>query len=187
MTKLHCCIDIESLSQDPRAAVISIGACTFNETGIIDTFKVNIRPESAKAFGMIISKDTIDWWLKQAPEVRAAALERNVDADFGLTQFVNWYKERKPAYIWSQGTSFDIVIMEYAIRCVGLDVPWKYSSVMDMRTVFNMFGIYTKDLHKAAGDSTHHDALSDAMIQSKALIAMLNAMSWGKAESPLRI
>lgn len=183
--KPHCMIDLETLSQEPTAAVISIGACMFDNTGILDTFKVNIKPESAKAFGMIISKDTIDWWLKQSPEARAATLEKNVAADFGLAQFVKWYSERKPSHIWALGTYFDITILEHALKCVKLDIPWKYWEVNDCRTIFNMFGINTKDLHKAAG-SMHHNALDDARVQANALIAILNAMSWGEEGSPLK-
>lgn len=184
--KTHCMIDCETLSQSPQAAVISIGACIFDANGIHHTFKVNIKPESAKAFGMIISQDTIEWWLKQSDEARKASLERNVMADFGLGQFVEWYNIHKPDYVWSQGITFDIVILEHAFKCVKLECPWKFWHIMDCRTVLNMFGINTKDLHKAAS-STHHDALDDAKVQAEALIAIFKAMGWQTDESPLKI
>lgn len=183
--KKHLMLDIETLSQDPKAAVISIGACTFDSEGIHDTFKVNIKPESAKAFGMIISKDTVDWWLKQSPEARAATLERNVMADFGLGQFVEWYAKMNPAFVWAHGSTFDIVILEHAFKCVSQDIPWKYWHICDSRTVFNMFGINVKDLHSTEG-TMHHDALDDAKTQAKALIAIFNSMGWGEEGSPLK-
>ncbi len=180
--KKHCCIDIETLSQDPRAAVISIGACVFDNTGIKHTFKVNIKPDSAKKFGMIISKDTVDWWAKQSPAAQKAALERNVMADFGLQQFVEWFNTHKPDFVWAHGTMFDIVIMEHALKCVAVDIPWKYWMINDCRTLFNMFGINTKDLH-ATASSEHHDALDDCRVQANAVIAILNSMGWGEADS----
>lgn len=184
--KKHCMLDIETLSQDPKAAVISIGAVIFNNTGIKHSMKVNIKPESAKAFGMVISEDTVDWWLKQSPEARAAALEKNVRADFGLGEFVKWIKLHNPDYVWAHGVTFDIVILEHAFKCVSLDCPWKYWQIMDCRTVLNMFGVNTKDLH-ATANSTHHDAVDDARIQAEALIAILNAMDWGNEDGPLKI
>ena len=75
-------LDIETLSQSTRAAVVQIGACTFDKTGIKDTFKVNIKPESAKEFGMIISADTIEWWSNRPKEVQEMVLSHGVKADF---------------------------------------------------------------------------------------------------------
>lgn len=184
--KKHMMIDIETMSQDPRAAVISIGAVMFDNTGIKHKFKVNIKPESAKAAGMIISKDTVDWWLKQSDEARKASLEKNVMADFGLGEFIKWFKLHSPDYVWAHGTSFDIVILEHAFKCVQIECPWKYWQIQDSRTLFNMFGINTKDLHKTAS-SIHHDAADDARIQAEALIAIFTAMGWGDDTSPLKI
>lgn len=186
MSKIMMMVDIETLSQSPRAAIISIGACTFDKNGIIDTFKVNIKPESAKEVGMVISKDTLDWWANQPKEVWEAALDKNVYAQFGLSEFVKWIEARNPSKVWAQGVQFDITILEHAFGCVGLRTPWKFWDIMDTRTLFNMFGINTKSIHEKYG-SAHHDALSDAVAQTKALIEVLAAMGWGEDGGPLKI
>jgi hypothetical protein len=178
-------IDIETMSRANNAAVISIGACTFDSNGIHDTFKVNIKPESAKAFGMRIDKDTIDWWMKQSVEVRNASLTRNVMADFGLKQFADWVKSHKPSKVWAQGVTFDMVILENAFISVKVDQPWKFYDVCDSRTLLEMFGIRTTDLHAKAG-SNHHDALDDAKIQAQAVVTVLNALGWSEVDGPIK-
>lgn len=183
--KMHVMVDIETMSTDPRAAIISIGACAFDNTGIQHTFKVNIKPESAKGVGMVISKDTAEWWAKQPPESRALVLSNNVNADYGITQFVDWYNRVNPSYVWSNGVQFDITILEYAMRCVGAQCPWKFWQVCDSRTIFTMFGINVKDLH-ATAKTTAHDALGDATVQANAVIELLKALRWNESDSPLK-
>jgi len=184
--KKHLMLDLETLDKGPRSAVISIGACIFDANGITDTFKVNIKPESAKAFGMTVGKDTLNWWAKQSEEARQASLTKNVMADFGLQTFIDWVGKHRPDYIWAHGVVFDIVIIEHAFSCVAKTQPWSYGSVMDSRTLFNLFGIKTKDLHSTA-NTTHHDALDDAKTQANGVIAVLRSMGWGEDDSPLKI
>lgn len=182
----HLMFDLETLSQEPTAAIISIGACTFTPHGIGDTFRCNIKPESSKAFGLTISEDTVKWWSERPKEVRDAVLTKNVNLDFGLQAFHDWYKKTNPSYVWSLGTTFDIIIAEYAFKRTKIDIPWHFRQVQDARTLFNLFGIKSTDLHAAEG-SMHHDALADSITQTKAIIAVLKAMGWGEKDSPIKV
>lgn len=185
---LHCMIDLETLSQSPTAAVISIGACTFDRTGVKDTFKVNIKPETSKELGMTISADTVQWWSDQSKAAQDSVFLKAVPAKFALKEFHAWYSSHPIKKIWSQGISFDLPIIEHAFKKADLTIPWKYWESMDSRTIFSMFGYRSDMLHRKYGSiEGHHDALEDCKVQVLGLIDILDAMGWNDQGSPIKL
>lgn len=163
-------IDLETLSTQPDAAILSIGACQFDiETGNIgDTFTRHVAIDDNPLRGHI-SADMVKWWLKQDESARLAIadsknLRKLASCLFDLREFILCTKQTT---IWSNGATFDLVIIRNALDRHGMMTPWKYWHERDTRTVVDVAeritGINTAKA--ATFNGTKHDALSDAIHQ----------------------
>ena len=167
----HCMIDLETLSTNYNACIVSIGACKFTfGDGITDEFKINIDAKSAKQAGLHISPSTIEWWSKQDPAARKAWQQNSIPIKDALTQFLEWYGSRS-LVTWGCGANFDITITESALKAVGMEMPWKYHDVMCYRTLKNIIGVETER------SGTYHDALDDAKSQARTLLMHMTPIS----------
>ena len=77
-TLLHGMVDIETMGTDPKAAVITIGACIFDPFGAdtedtISTdqrFSTTISFQDNQKHGRTFDADTLAWWLRQSKEAQ---------------------------------------------------------------------------------------------------------------------
>lgn len=163
-------IDLETLSTRHDAAILSIGACQFDiETGNIgDSFTRHVALDDNPLRGHI-SADTVKWWLRQDDAARMAIVENKnsrklASCLFDLREFVLSHKETK---VWSNGATFDLVIVRSALDMHGMMTPWQYWQERDTRTLVDMAeritGINTAKA--ATFNGVKHDALSDAIHQ----------------------
>lgn len=162
----HIMIDLETLGTGIDAVFISIGAVYFNpDTGALgDEFYENIDWQSSLNFGRKMDADTIKWWFKQSDEARNAIL-KDGDNLIRVLKTFNHFCGNYPM-VWSNGSSFDISILEHAYRETDIELPWKFWNVRDVRTI--------KDLGKKKVDKsifemrgTAHNALDDAKHQAR--------------------
>jgi exodeoxyribonuclease VIII len=161
-------IDLETMSTRSNAAICSIGAVKFENKKIIDTFYCTVDLKSCKDFGLHISKDTVQWWSEQNKEALKELTKNNVPLEVALTKFSEWYG-RKSLPTWGNGAGFDNVVLENAYLAIGKVRPWKFWDDRCYRTMKNM-------LHWIDADSregTYHNALDDAMYQTKHLIKIM--------------
>lgn len=171
---VHVMIDLETLSTRPNASILSIGATKFTlDEGIIDKFYCNIDAKSCKSVGLHVSKDTVDWWMKQSAAARDALLVDQLPLKEALQTFTNWIGKDN-VMPWGNGASFDISIMESAYHAVGLTYPWKFYNIMCYRTVMNLMGLSNAKI-RASENDTHHHALDDAISQTNTLIGILKS------------
>ena len=162
-------IDLETYSTRSNAAIASIGAVRFEGDEIIDTFYCTIDPKSCKAAGLHFEKETLEWWSKQSKEARDALLKDNFTLEQALKNFSNWYGN-KSMPTWGNGAGFDNVIMENAYKAIGMRRPWLPWEDRCYRTMKNMVNI---PIDKREG--TYHNALDDALTQTKHLIKILGS------------
>lgn len=160
-------IDIETFSQKKTAAVASIGAVKFNDTGILDTFSINIDPKSCKEFGLHFDTQTIEWWKSQKPEAYASLKNNRIKLPEALAEFSIWYGS-KSTETWACGPDFDLVILDNAYQVCSLETPWKYYHHRCFRTFKAMFKSDTIRL------GTYHDARDDAIYQTQYMLDVLN-------------
>lgn len=167
----HVMVDLETLSTKPNAAIISIGAVTFNPaTGELGkTLKVNIQMQSCIDAGLAVDGDTLEWWFKQSKEAQERATQNAVPLLSGLKLFRDFliYNASTNPHIWGNGSDFDNVILGNAYAATGQKAPWKYSKNRCYRSM--------KDLAPSIEmkrEGVHHDALSDAISQAKHLLAI---------------
>lgn len=157
-------IDLETLSVRPTAAIVSIGAATFDRvTGVIfERFHARSSPDLDK---YAVDLSTIRWWLTQSEEARVSLAQEVLPLRDVLHAFKRFYSEcvRPGAKVWALPASFDLPILENALRVEGLgNVPWEYNAPRDLRTLFDLAKIEKGDRVKP---KLEHDALSDCEAQ----------------------
>ena len=170
-------IDLETFSTKPNAAIVQIGACYFNRvTGEVGkTFKVNISPRDAVAFGADIDPDTVAWWMKQSDAARESVLkESGVSLKDALESFNLFLQGAKN--VWSHAT-FDFPIVMNNFSMAGIKPKVSYRAARDIRTLTNLAGNSDVSKHERVG--THHDALDDCLFQVKYCVAALNSLKKG--------
>jgi DNA polymerase III epsilon subunit-like protein len=165
-------VDLETLSTQPNAVIVSIGAVKFSfDIGIQSKFKVNISGKSCHDHGLHLDPNTIEWWQKQSKEAQDSWKVNPLPLKDGLEMFLEWWGDEKDIWFYCNGLSFDAPVLRTALYVVGKEQPWKYYHEMDLRTIYNMIGY---DRKKRAKDASlvYHDALADAEFQTKELLEL---------------
>jgi hypothetical protein len=132
-------IDIEGLGTGPDAAILTIAAQSFDPfgTGHYDRhYYARITLESQE--NRRIQDDTLAWWATQ-PEAQAEAFaeEDRVPLDQALDELYRlaWQHD----YIWAQGPTYDINILEHAYKSYNKTQPWQFYRIRDSRTVLSLW------------------------------------------------
>jgi hypothetical protein len=135
----HLMIDIEGLGTGPDAAILTIAAQSFDPfgTGHYDRhYYARITLESQE--NRRIQDDTLAWWATQ-PEAQqeAFAEEDRVPLDQALDELYKlaWQHD----YIWAQGPTYDINILEHAYKSYNKTQPWQFYRIRDSRTVLSLW------------------------------------------------
>jgi hypothetical protein len=170
-------IDLETLSLRQDAAILSIGAVFFNlDSGEIDsdTLHIGITMHEQPHYGHI-DPDVVAWWLKQPKEaqISLANLIGNgmqlADALTDLSYFVQNHGDPAHVRVWSNGATFDVVILENAYQRHSMSAPWRFYNHRDVRTIVeigrNLLDIDPK--YDMPFDGIQHNALADAVHQAK--------------------
>ena len=178
----HIMLDLETMGKGPDAAIVAIGACTFDDTRIGDRFYCKVSLDSAVRAGGVMDADTVMWWLRQSDAAREELQKDRmtiVDALYLFTHWVNSEANQESVCVWGNGAAFDNVILREAYNRQGLAAPWHYYNDRCYRTVKNS-APHIK-INRTGG--THHNALDDAMAQAEHLIAIRSAH--GQAADPV--
>ena len=176
----HIMVDLETLSTEPTARIVAIGAVKFDpELSVYDRYYQAIFSPEINALmqshidddGFHISNDTLSWWLKQNEEARKVFTDHfAVNIDTALKTFNRWVladELTESVRMWGNGASFDNVILSEAYRIRKLERPWMFWNDRCYRTV--------KALHPDVPferSGTHHNALDDAESQALHLLNM---------------
>lgn len=180
---LEVMLDLETLSIQPDAAIISIGAVKFNPCGIIgqlgDPKDTNYRPFYAvldlhsvvTEHGFRADGQTIKWWMSDKVSQEARAPFNSVETvplEVALSSFWEWFgPESMPT--WGNGANFDNVILRSAFDKLHGTCPFKFYHDRCFRTVKSLYpGVeYVKP-------TLAHHALSDAEAQAIHLQKLFN-------------
>lgn len=169
----HISLDIETLGTKPGSVIASIGAVIFDpkagvqsaEELLGNSTKIVIDVNDSIDKGMLLSGDTIKWWMKQSDEARKATFFANpvlmVSAGQQLFEFVR--KANKP-FVWGNGANFDITLLEAFLDKVQLNYPWHYTKVRCLRTLRAVAPFSYDDMPK---NNLAHDCLADAIYQAQ--------------------
>ena len=169
-------IDVESLSIQPEAALLAIGAVAFSfDHDDMQLFHLIIDKESSTASGGVTDHSTLKWWEKQSEEARKIFTDPNrvdlKEAMTGLQRFCIKTRNsnpRKQLNVWGNDNSFDVVICERSFQRLNMAVPWNYYEGRSVRTLVDIgqrLGINPKAEIKRTG--IHHNALDDCLHEIK--------------------
>ncbi|MDY0190999.1 MAG: 3'-5' exonuclease [Desulfuromonas sp.] len=153
----HLAIDLETLSLEPNAHILSIGAVFFDPaTGEMgDSFYVEIDPQHDQP-NAHVSASTAAWWATQPAGVFPCRGE--VMIGDALRQFIEWVGANERLRIYQQGDR-DAMWLTNAAREQRLVMPWSYRDVFCARTLWK-HSFVGADFVEYAG--VVHNALDDA-------------------------
>lgn len=160
-------LDLETLSTRPDATILTFGACKFSpydQEDITQGIYYRINVDEQLALGRHVMDDTVEWWGRQADDVREEALGDSGRISLAeFTQHLNRFVVGVDC-IWAQGPVFDIVILENLYRQLGLPTPWQFWQIRDSRTLLSSFG----DPREKNKEGLHN-ALEDCVSQAQAV------------------
>lgn len=162
-------LDLETLSTQNHAVILSIGAVAFNQEEILYEFYVNIDLRSSMDHGRHVSADTFYWWAKQQPDAGKALEYDREEFPTAIRQFVHWVQEVSHVQhvrVWGNGASFDNAIINDSMDYVGIDEDhrWKFWNNRCFRTWLSEFDAVRVQPNVA------HNALDDARAQAQTFI-----------------
>lgn len=170
MSQVNVMVDLETMARATNSVICSIGAVKFTLDGtIIDTFYCTVDAEDCKKYGLVIEKSVVDWWRKQPKETLEALRKDTLPLKDALTKFSIWYGTQSLP-TWGNSVAFDNVILQSAYEAVGMQRPWKHWEDRCYRTLKNLI-VVEPDVR----EGTYHNALDDAMFQTKHLLKILGS------------
>lgn len=171
-------VDLETMSTQKNAAIISIGAVKFwlnvsqDEFTTDQLFYQTVSLKSSQKAGLDVDANTVEWWLQQSKEAQSALFDHNrKDLVSALRAFSNWFP--KDAYLFGNGATFDNIVLRSAFEACGVQYPVSYRNDMCYRTVARMANV---QMERAEG--VKHNALDDAIRQTRHLMAILTLYPW---------
>lgn len=158
---MNVVIDLETLSLRPNAVILSIGAVAENG----EQFYVELDWRMQENMDRDIDADTCLWWGQQEKDL--CPLNGTKSIHEALDELAEWLApyEKDNLFVWARGPQFDIVILEQAYKFLGIEVPWKYSKVRDVRTAIHCKALFYEDYKPIR----KHHALDDAICDMKNL------------------
>lgn len=173
-------IDLETLGKRYDAPIIAIGAALFDRTTgkVTSTFYEEVDFASAVR-NCRPDGSTIAWWMQQKDAARAIfsdtrkADKRNLAT--ALQMFGDWARSATGGVpiVWGNGATFDISIMEHSYDkgTVGLQEPWHFTNIRDMRTIWDLCEDVTgvRPDRDVKFDGVKHHAKDDAVHQAKVI------------------
>ncbi len=170
---MHVMIDLETAATTPNADLLTVGAIRFDPTTEeIDNDIFYVRVQTGQ--GRYRDPDTLRWWSQQSLLAQAEVFESEPSCAIEqmLKDLTGWLGD-KPV-VWSQGSCFDIVILEDAFRQFDLKVPWDYWDIRDTRTIYyaaaGRFEQFVPD------DASAHVAWKDAYAQCVSVHRAMKAL-----------
>lgn len=150
-------IDIEAMGNSPDSIILTVAAQLFDplshgwvtEVQWDQISQQHYEPslyvhldydEQESQYRRTTDKVTIDWWSKQSPEAQDEAFgdRDRLSMKAAMTKLCLIASPPNCNRIWCKGSTYDITLLENAIRQAGLIVPWKFWAVRDARTVYKL-------------------------------------------------
>ena len=158
-------IDLETLSTTPDAVILTVGGVKFNPHNNVEPnqpmyFRVDVD-EQIK-IDRHVMQETLDWWGKQAEDVREEALGDNNRISLDqMIKTINKFAVGVDVF-WCQGPLFDYAILQNFYAQMQVPVPWNFWQIRDSRTLGSL--VPRDPNEKRTG---LHNALEDCYFQAK--------------------
>lgn len=178
--KIHIAVDLETIGVNTSAPLISLGVVLFtlgDDPKILDEqFYQVIDIDDAIKHGEV-EGGSLKWWITN-PHIDAknalfgsTEVMTTKDTLLALNEFIHKHADNRSPMIWGNGALFDVGILEDKYKKLGVEIPWHFSDISDLRTI--------EYLAKSKEDYDHtkmfeneipHHALHDAIAQANEVI-----------------
>lgn len=160
-------IDIETLSTNNDAAVISIGIAKFDDEKILHTqgWALDMRKVTGH-----VDPGTVKWWADQSEAARAYSFNgklKPLDVATALTIELAGTTE-----LWANDPDFDVIILKnWYERTAAARWPVSFRNNRSQRTIMQLAKDAGIDMGAAwQGDFVAHNPVDDAATQARAVI-----------------
>lgn len=176
----HVMIDLETMDTRPSAAIVSIGAVSFDrEIGIKSTFYSVVDLKSSMRCGGTVGPDTVLWWMQQSDQAREALSLESQNLSAALQSFAQWLSDIENVEgVWGNPAAFDNVILRESYFRLDQNPPWDWRKDRCLRTLKKEMNLKpTEDYIFREFIGVEHNALDDAQHQAWTLIDIWNYSS----------
>lgn len=182
---IRIAFDLETMSLEPTAAIVQIGASVFqgNYSHDIDTlFNGYINPQHAEMLGTV-DKETMQWWDKQDPGLRRTVFggtENPYEVLESFTKFVSNLCDGnfKRVKFYCKDISLDWCALRHAYEQTIGKFPFHYRSPQQHRTLQDVAAYvgleYDSSIYVPA---QAHNALFDAIAQGEEAIFIIESLA----------
>jgi len=173
--KEHLVLDLETLSVEKNALILSIGFAIVKDCEIVQfgQYRLDMAPQKHRH----ISHDTVKWWMAGDKGLAQAELSLLPEISCGvamaaLTSNVCAHSSWEKICVWGNSPNFDCDILANYLKDVGhyTDPPWKFYNERDMRTMRDMSGVRRHEPKIA------HVAMYDAFAEAEDLCEYLRTL-----------
>jgi hypothetical protein len=174
-------IDLETLSVEKNAIILSIGAVRFDPNEYMSDTPV----AESIFYGVVdfefsdghLDKDTLTWLFQQPKETQDAIFGKDIEKHNLRTQLLHLRDFIQDGFdtrssIWANSPDFDLDILEHHFKKFDIDIPWGFWQRKDVRTIKS----YLTELPPRIG---RHNALEDALWQTH-VVQIFNYLWGGK-------
>jgi len=177
-------VDEESMSTEPNAAILAIGATMIDDLEAVDRFYVNVDLQSCLAVGLHQSESTRKWWSEQSTEAFQATQTNCVPIQTALQMWSDWIGKHggKSVRLMGNGPCADNMWLNSAYKACKMKNPIPYWNDICHRTLNWIGGQWlgvTKDdvtfkgVKHHAGDDAEHEAQHAIMVMRQLKQALL--------------
>ena len=162
---IHAMIDLETLSTNPNAVILTVGGVKFDPTTQMKPYSemyFRVDVDSQTNMGRDVMQDTVNWWSKQPKQISDEAFSDDNRISLAeMIKSINKFSVGVDVF-WCQGPLFDYAILQDIYKQLGHPAPWQYWQIRDSRTLFSLV---PRDLNEKREDL--HNALEDCRFQAK--------------------
>jgi hypothetical protein len=160
-------VDIETLSTQADACVISIGFAEFDDSGVTETCGLAIRDSDWTGH---IDPRTVKWWMKQDEVAREYSFNGTASAMEAAAMMQQVLQDADE--VWANSPQFDLTILrQWWKRMHKGNFPVHFRAERDCRTIFNESRRMGIELGNAwLGTSVAHNPIDDAANQARAIV-----------------
>lgn len=163
----HIVVDCETLSLDPYAIILSVGAVVVADGQVTDrcmhsALSVEVQELS---YGRHRSKETEAWWKLHQGGLDGIMSMPARHPEEVLSELDDLFGRESVDYVWAQGPQADVVWLESLYRDADWLPPWDYRQIRDIRTLLD-WDPYARNLPRVL--PSHH-ALFDARYSAEQL------------------
>ena len=183
-------IDLETLSLEPDAAVVSIGVAIFNNEEVIAVQSWELAPDHIHGH---VDPATVAWWMHEdrdgARQATFGGKHSSFTAGYELKTLL---AQHNVSEVWANDPDFDLVVLKSwwkrhndsvssakVMPNLG-DWPIKFWSHRSFRTIMSEAQRLGHDTSGLKGFYVAHDAGEDAAAQARAVIGARKLLDMGQ-------